>query len=272
MKKLFALLTAIVALIYPMDFSETELPESAVSSPADEAPSSVVLDGKEYFLTFEDNFDGDKLDPMKWQLCPEQRRQDLNNYWSNQMTRLDGEGNLVISMTYDRLNDRFLSGGVRTKGLFEQAYGYYEIRCKVNTVPGYWTAFWLMNDSVVSEAEGGIDGTEIDIMETAYCEQGKVQHTLNWDGYGAAHKALGQVVDAEVYDGEYHTFALLWKRREYVFFIDGKETWRTRGADARTCEVPLYLKITTETGGWTGTPDPRDLPDSMVIDYVRVYG
>jgi hypothetical protein len=25
----------------------------------------------------------------------------------------------------------------------------------------------------------------------------------------------------------FHTFALYWKAEEYVFFVDGKETWRT---------------------------------------------
>ena len=53
------------------------------------------------------------------------------------MSYLDGKGNLIIGMSYDKENDRFLSGAVRSRGKFEQAYGYFEIRCTVNNVPGY---------------------------------------------------------------------------------------------------------------------------------------
>ena len=234
--------------------------------------STVVVDGKTFVLTFEDDFNGDTLDDTKWEKGPEQKRQDLNNYWDNSMSYLDGEGNLIIGMSYDKENDRFLSGAVRSRGKFEQAYGYFEIRCTVNNVPGYWTAFWLMGDSVTDETNGGRNGTEIDIMETPYYNTKQVQNTLNWDGYGYRHKSSGNVSDIDVYDGEYHTFSLLWTKEEYVFYVDGKESWRTDTAKALgTCEVPLFLKISSETGSWTGIPDPEKLPDYMKVDYVRVY-
>lgn len=233
---------------------------------------TVTVDGKTYVLSFEDNFDGDSLDETKWERCPEWKRQDLNNYWDDSMSYLDGEGNLIIETSYDKENDRVLSGAVRTKGKFEQAYGYYEIRCTVNTVPGYWTAFWLMGESVNDETDGGRNGTEIDIMETPFFREKKVQNTLNWDGYSYRHKSSGNVSKADVYDGEYHTFALLWTEDEYVFYIDGEESWRTDAAEAKgTCQVPLYVKVTAETGSWSGAPDPADLPNLMKIDYVRVY-
>jgi hypothetical protein len=44
---------------------------------------TLFVDGKEYALTFEDNFDGDKLDTTKWSNCPEWKRQDQNCYWSD---------------------------------------------------------------------------------------------------------------------------------------------------------------------------------------------
>lgn len=244
------------------------------SAPTDNAQNyeNIFIDGKLYSLTFEDDFDGDDIDFSKWERCPEYPRQDLNNYWSDSMSYVDGEGNLIIGMSYDEETDSFLSGAVRTKGIFEQTYGYYEIKCSINTVPGYWTAFWLMNDSVMSELNGGVDGTEIDIYESPFRKEKKIQHTLNWDGYGANHKAEGKVVNADVYDGDYHIFSLLWTEDEYVYSIDGKVTWRTDAKSARgTCKVPLYMKISSETGSWTGIPDPDSLPDYMKVDYVRVY-
>lgn len=264
LKRFSAVVAAVIAMLSAQQAQQTQ--------PAEDNYKNIEIEGKNYTLSFEDNFEGNDLDETKWERCPEWKRQDLNNYWDNSMSYLDGEGNLIIGMSYDESSDRFLSGGVRSKGRFEQAYGYFEIRCTVNTVPGYWTAFWLMGESVGDETKGGKNGTEIDIMETPYLEKGEVQNTLNWDGYGSAHKSLGNVTKVNIYDGEYHTFSLLWTENEYVFCTDGKETWRTNASEAQgTCEVPLYLKITSETGSWTGIPDPKDLPDLMKIDYVRVY-
>ena len=234
--------------------------------------SVISVDGHTLMLSFEDDFNGSELDPTRWERCPEYHRQDLNNYWDDSMSYLDSEGNLILEMSYDAEGDRYLSGAVRTRGIFEQAYGYFEIRCKVNTVENYWTAFWLMGDSVNSEENGGVDGTEIDIMETPHPENKVVNHTLNWDGYADAHKALGKQVVYDVYDGEYHTFSLLWTQSEYVFYIDATETWRTNAAEAEgICEVPLYAKISCEMGSWAGKPDPNALPAYMTVDYVRIY-
>ena len=250
---------------------ETE--ETTVTEAVAEDYSVIELEGKKYKLSFEDNFDGDKLDETKWERCPEWKRQDLNCYWDDDMSYLDGEGNLVLETRFENTN-KYLCGAVHSKGKFEQAYGYFEIKCTVNTVPGYWTAFWLMGDSVADETNGGVNGTEIDIMESAFLEEKLIQNTLNWDGYGEAHKWSGFKAPADVYDGEYHTFSLLWKEDEYVFFIDGEESWRTDAAEALgVCEVPLYMKITAETGSWTKLPYTviTGLPDYMKVDYVRVY-
>ena len=231
-----------------------------------------IIDGVPYYITFEDDFDGTKLDSTKWVHSPEWKRQDLNNYWKDEMAYLDGEGHFVIEMEYDKYTDRYNSGAVETNGKFEQAYGYYEIKCTLNNVPGYWTAFWLFDDAVNSEENGGRDGTEIDIYESPYFNEKQIQHTLNWDGYGKAHKSERKIVDVNVYDGVFHTFGLLWTKDEYVYYIDGKETWRTKAEKAEgTCEVPLYLIISAETGSWADKPVKSDFPDSIYVDYVRVY-
>lgn len=254
-------------------YETTPETERAVYSEAVEPQSdgSVLVFGEKYTPTFDDEFSGSSLDLTKWSRCPEQKRQDLNCYWEDDCSYLNGNGQLVLEAVYD---GDFLMGGIRSKGKFEQAYGYFEVKCTLNTTPGWWTAFWLMNESVISEENGGVDGTEIDIYESAYFKESAVQHTLNWDGYGAAHKSLGSITKKEgLYDGNYHTFALLWTPEEYVYFVDGEETWRTDAAEAEgVCTVPLYLKMTAETGSWTfADMDETLLPDSILVDYIRVY-
>jgi beta-glucanase (GH16 family) len=66
----------------------------------------------------------------------------------------------------------------------------------------------------------------------------------------------------------WHTFGLWWKPDEYIFYVDGKETWRTTTA---VCQVPEYIKLSDEIGKWGGDISKAKLPDAFLVDYVRVY-
>jgi len=67
----------------------------------------------------------------------------------------------------------------------------------------------------------------------------------------------------------FHTFGLNWTRDEYVFYVDGKETWRTNAGGV--CQVPLYIKLSDEVGEWGGDIATAELPDEFLVDYVRVW-
>jgi len=67
----------------------------------------------------------------------------------------------------------------------------------------------------------------------------------------------------------FHTFGLLWTPQEYVFYVNGQETWRT--AAGGVSQVPEYAKLTEEIGKWGGDITQAKLPDHFVVDYVRVY-
>ena len=116
--------------------------------------------------------------------------------------------------------------------------------------------------------DDGRDGTEIDIMEKPWRDD-RVQHALHWDGYGKEHKSEGKVANVPGVMEGWHTFALLWKPDEYVFYVDGKETWRTDAGGV--CQVPLYIKLSDEIGDWAGDIKKAELPDKFLVDYVRVY-
>lgn len=92
---------------------------------------------------------------------------------------------------------------------------------------------------------------------------------MHLDGYGKAHRSQGKVVEVQgVMDG-FHDFGLLWLPDEYVFYVDGKETWRTKAGGV--CQVPLYVKLSDEIGDWAGDIKTAKLLDQFLVDYVRVY-
>jgi beta-glucanase (GH16 family) len=82
------------------------------------------------------------------------------------------------------------------------------------------------------------------------------------------HKTVGQkVTDTGIKSG-FHQFGLEWTKDEYIFYVDGKETWRSSSAVSQRKE---FMILSTELTGWGGDPALGNFPDEVVFDFVRVY-
>jgi len=221
--------------------------------------------GKRWQLAWSDEFNGTAIDPSKWEILGDWKRRD--GYWVKADAYLDGKGHLVLRTRKD--GDRFTSGAVRTQGKFEHRFGYWECRCKFPEQEGHWPAFWLFSrPGVTKVGDGGRDGTEIDIAEMPW-RTDHVQHALHWDGYGKHHRSAGKRAEVKGVRKGFHTFGLHWTSDEYVFYVDGAETWRTRAGGVS--QVKAFVKLTEEIGKWGGDIRKADLPDTFLVDYVRVF-
>jgi len=220
-------------------------------------------------LLFEDGFDGLVIDASRWEKCPEWERQGASQ-WENDNSYVEN-GNLVLKISPHSSKEKYVfTGAVRSRGLFERKFGYFEARIKFPVCPGTWGAFWLMYGPGSIVDGSGRDGTEIDIIESIYNQDGKANSALHWDGYAEGHKSESKsYAGTNIYDGNFHTFALEWKEDQYIFFIDNIEKWRTSAGGV--CQVPLYMKLTVEAAPWAGTIDMTKLPDFMLVDYVKVF-
>jgi len=232
------------------------------SEPNDLLPPAPA--GKSLQLIWHDEFEGRNLDEKKWAYRPDGKRK--GGWWSKKAISLDGEGHLVITTFND--GDKPTTGCITTQGRFEHAFGYYVARVKLQTQPGHWSAFWITGTGVGKVGNAGRDGTEIDIMEKPWLDD-RVQHAFHWDGYGEDHKSEGHKATVPGVMQGWHTFGLLWLPDEYVFYVDGKETWRSTAGGV--CQVPQYLLLSDEIGTWAGDITKARLPDRFVVDYVRVY-
>jgi len=253
----FAFCILVFALYSLLLFADAALAEESFLPP--------LPGDKTWKLAWSDEFEGTQIDASKWEILGDWKRRD--GFWVKEDAYLDGKGNLIIRTKKD--GDRYTSGAVRTRGKFEHAFGYWVCRCRFPTQEGHWPAFWLMAGGVGSVGDGGRDGTEIDIMEKPWRED-KITQNLHWDGYGKAHKSAGSghITIPGVSQG-FHTFGLHWTPEEYVFYVDGKETWRSRAGGVS--QVPEFMKLTEEIGKWGGDITKAKLPDTFVVDYVRVY-
>ncbi len=169
--------------------------------------------------------------------------------------------------------------GSSDKLLFAQAFGYFETRVKFPDADGLWSAFWLQSSNMRKIGAEGVDGTEIDVFESAFIKHPKkMGHALLWNGYGEYAKVDDHIVDTgtDLYDG-YHTFALKWTPLYYVFYIDGQPTWASMGGGVSHVKEFLRLTVEIDAGDGYGPHGQRigkfdeDGESVFYVDYVKVW-
>ena len=263
----------IVGLMFMAVGSGSLLASSAVSANVPVTPKTLgtsseflpALDpGNTWKLIWSDDFNGASLDPSKWTHRPDGPRRD--GWWSTKAVSLDGQGHLVLSTL--RQGNRIITGNIITAGKFQHRFGYYTCRVKFPSQPGYWPTFWLTCDSVLKDGTLGRDGTEIDVFEKPRLGD-QIEHNLHWDGYGVMRQCAGHHEQIAGLSQGWHTVGLWWQPAQYIFYVDGKETWRTDAGGVS--QVPEYLLMSEEVGAWAGKINPAMLADSLLVDYVRVY-
>ncbi|RZS79025.1 F5/8 type C domain-containing protein [Motilibacter rhizosphaerae] len=246
-------------------------------------------------LVFDDEFNGTAgttPDPAKW--TPETGtgpNGELEYYTNNKNATMDGTGDLVIearkevtagsSCPRDTLSGsttcQYTSGRINSLGKFSFTYGHAEARIKVSGTQGLWPAFWLLGANFPQV--GWPASGEIDIMEHVGKVPGSVYSTLHapayngGGGYGQPYSINGDFASA------FHTYAVDWDATHMTFSVDGNAFFTADKAQIESTrgpwvyDHPFFIILNNAVGGdWPGSPDAStQLPQKMLVDYVRVY-
>ena len=214
-------------------------------------------------LVWSDEFNGTAVNTDTWRYAPR---------WIDPVketpafTNVKG-GNLVLTVDRGPISNKIVGGQVRSHGKHRKLYGYFEARFKLpDPIPTNMNAaFWMNGNGPLS--------AEIDIMETHYADKGRIQHALHWfDDNGERvpqeHKSF---TGHGVYDGRWHTVSVLWNQEHgYIFYIDGRETFRSKRA--RVSNSPSEIILQVNISNWRDLEGPKDeIPFEVLFDYVRVY-
>ena len=251
-------------------------------------PMGQKLDLEKFTETFSDDFDKE-LDRSVWSGHYQYGNTTVSRtglFW-NQYLAETKDGNLIIPVTYleEGMGGKgagWYSAGIDTdsdaKNGFSQKFGYFECRCILPEGADVWSAFWLMNSGVFDVNGDGRDGTEIDIFESDRYDNfpsNSVTSNLHFDGYGDAHQKLGAkcfILKNNPYK-EFNTYGLEWNENEYIFYINGVETFRTDFGGVSQNEE--YLILSVEMKGADGVPSLRENAPAedtaFIVDYVKVY-
>ena len=225
--------------------------------------STIPVEG--YTLVWSDEFDGTLLDRGKWDYRNLGPRRDAINV--KDTVALDGKGHLVL--TTKRSGAEYHTAMIGTQGKYETCFGYFECRVRLQEQIGHWSALWLQSPTLGQTiGDPAQSGTEIDVFEYLRRYPDTMHHNLHWDGYEEHHKSAGKKATIRGVSQGWHTIGLLWTEQAYVFYVDGKETWRS---DKGVSHRKEYMILSLEVGKWAGDIAEATLPDSLYVDYVRVY-
>lgn len=234
--------------------------------------ANLPVDG--YKLVWSDEFEGENLDFSKWSYRALGRRNDAINVKNT--INLDGKGHLAL--TTKRSGDKYHTAMIGTQGKFQTTFGYFEARVKFQTQAGHLSAFWLQSPTYGNPlGDPKKAGTEIDIFEYLRAEGEKegeqIWQSIHWDGYKKPHAKCESIIKKAPGLGKgWHTVGLLWNNKEYVFYVDGKETGRMHKAISHRSEyIILSLAVLKWAGKGSCDISQAKLPDHFYVDYVRVY-
>lgn len=181
-------------------------------------------------------------------------------------------GNLLIIARKEPYgSNSYTSARLKTQGLQSFTYGKIEASIKLPSGKGLWPAFWMLGNNItqVSWPKCG----EIDIMEHVNTSS-IINGTLHWDNNG--HVSSGGTYWG-VNVQNYHVYSVEWTAQSINWFVDGSKYWSvniTNGvSNTGAFHLPFFLILNLAVGGnWPGNPDSTTpMPDSMFVDYVRVY-
>ena len=217
-----------------------------------------------------DEFAGDKLDALKWHDCnPDWQGRQPGFFSKNNVSVSDGKLHLMAKAeTLPNLPvgyHTFTTAAVKSRALVR--YGFFEINCRPMKSKAS-SAFWFYHSTKES-------WTEIDVFEI--CGTGdqwvKTCHTnahvfrTPENGKHLANPGVWTAPFALADD--YHVYALEWSAKAIKWYVDGK---MIRELENTHWHQPLHLNFDSETmPDWFGLPDPKSLPATFSIEYVRSW-
>jgi beta-glucanase (GH16 family) len=241
-------------------------------------------------LVWRDEFDGPNgsaVDPGKWVLETGGSgwgNKELEYYTTRPVNAYVENGSLVIRAlheTYtgpDNITRDYTSARLKTKGKFSVMYGRIEARLKIPYGQGIWPAFWMLGTGI--DKVGWPSCGEIDIMENIGREPSKVHGTIHGPGYSGSNglEASYSLTTGRRFADDFHVFAVEWEPNIIRFYVDG-QLYKTRTpvdlpANTRwVFDREFFILLNVAVGGsWPGNPDASTVfPQSMMVDYVRVY-
>ena len=181
----------------------------------------------------------------------------------------------ITAIKESYMGSAYTSARILTKGKYEKKYGRLEARIKMPDGKGLWPAFWMLGSD--SDSVSWPQCGEIDIMEYLGSNPTTVFGTLHGPGYsGGAAISKNFTLPSNRFDNDFHIFGIEWGENYINFYVDDvlfNQLTPAKVTGEWVFNKPFFIILNMAVGGnYPGSPNAETVfPQSMLIDYVRVY-
>ncbi len=178
----------------------------------------------------------------------------------------------------------YTSARMKSEGLFSVLYGRVEARIMVPEAQGFWPAFWMLGNNIVTDqwpACGELDIQErVDAAGTPDWNMGSIHGT----GFTGGNLGTKYNFPSGGTAADWHTYGVIWQPGSVQYYIDDPANIYVTYTPARLSSLPgsvwpfdsgnaQFFIINLAVGGsWPGSPNSSaPFPSQTLIDYVRVY-
>lgn len=248
-------------------------------------PSSPTSSAPGWRQVWGDEFDVDGApDPARWSYAVGGHgwgNKELQYYTEDRRENARVEdGLLLITARLESWEEnKYTSARLISQGKGDFQYGRIEIRAKLPDGVGTWPAVWMMPSDWQFSDGGWPDIGEIDIIEHVGYDPGRVHASAHSRDYqwqkGTQKTGVAEIPTATT---AFHVYALEWSPDRIEVSVDGDPffTYDNEGLGPTKWpyDKPFYLILNLAVGGEWGSVkgiDDRAFPQTLVIDYVRVF-
>lgn len=235
-----------------------------------------------------DEFDGGALDTSKWEvMVGDGCSYGLCNWGNNELQSYQPDnlvvsnGSLKIIAKKKRVQAKnYTSGRIRTANMpngGQWTNGRFEARIKLPNGSGMWPAFWMLpTDPSVGWPMSG----EIDIVEAVGQKDmfalGTIHYGQAWPNNEWSQGKILKQPDA--WSDGFHEYAVHWTADEIRWYVDDTLYAVKTASDMsdpaywtfQNYQYHLLLNLAVG-GNMGGAVDDSQLPQTLEVDYVRVY-
>lgn len=236
---------------------------------------------------FADEFNGTAVDTTKWELQTGDGcsyglcgwgNNELQSYQAANATVANGL--LTITAKKQRVGSKaYTSARLRTlnrPASGQWTHGRFEARIKIPSGHGMWPAFWMLPNTTVTWPVSG----EIDIQEAVGQKSMFQLGTIHYGPSASNAQQQGSQIlkQPDTWANDFHVYAVEWSANRISWYVDDllfatkTPSDLANPADWTFENYQYYLILNLAVGGnLGGTVNDTALPQTMQVDYVRVY-
>jgi beta-glucanase (GH16 family) len=233
-----------------------------------------------YTLVWAEEFDYNGMpDPDSWSVevrKPGWVNNELQHY-------VDSPDNIAVSNGTLKLTCRKETNGNITSGRIHSGnkkiftYGRFDIRAKLPGGKGIWPAIWMHGLNI--DSVGWPTCGEIDIMEYVGYDLGRIHASIHTRdrNHAIQTQVTAQTMVPDCSDG-FHVYSLEWTPKAIFMYVDDVKYFTYIPENYDVGNWPFMADemviLNVAWGGWGaagGGVDESVLPQTMEVDYVRVY-